>query len=120
MQLLAKCGQHRDTELEDVMLKDFVLTTREIEPLLGSEGKEGLIQQLLKDATRMRALRQAVAASCEERADVQSAVRLYHEVRDSNCSPESVLLSCRLTLLCLVRLVSMSKCCRFSMGLLVP
>lgn len=62
------------------MIKDFVLTTREIDALLGAEGKQGIVQRLLGDESRVRTLRQAVAAACEERADLPAAVKLYHEV----------------------------------------
>lgn len=74
------------------MLKDFVISTREVDALLGSEGKEGLVQRVLGDERRVRTLRQDVATTCEERADLAAAVKLYHEVRDERSSLAAALL----------------------------
>ena len=64
------------------MLKDFVLNTREVDALLGTEGREGLVLRVLGDAARVRRLREVVAAACEERAELPAAVKLYHEAGD--------------------------------------
>ncbi|ELR25346.1 nucleoporin interacting component protein [Acanthamoeba castellanii str. Neff] len=72
----------RDVALEDLMLKDFVLNTREVDALLGTEGREGLVLRVLGDAARVRRLREVVAAACEERAELPAAVKLYHEAGD--------------------------------------
>jgi len=62
------------------MVRDFVLSTREVDTLLGAEGKEGLVQRVLGDGPRIQRLREIVATACEERAELPVAIKLYHEV----------------------------------------